>query len=223
MFGASGTIGKALTKHLLKSNVELLKFSTNSRSEEYIFMDESKRWLNSIESNESEGNASAIVFCQGANTNDNILNYPDFNEIFAANVTFILNTLHELLINRKIQNVASIVIISSIWQDLSKSNKLSYTISKSAVKGLVNSLVADLSSRGIRINAVLPGVIDSEMTRKNLKPEQIQSIEAQTPVGSLISADQVANVIEWLCSAQSSGVTGQFITVDNGWSNVRSL
>jgi 3-oxoacyl-[acyl-carrier protein] reductase len=76
---------------------------------------------------------------------------------------------------------------------------------------------------GIRVNAVLPGVIDTPMTRKALSTEAINRIERETPFGKLVSEDELASVVSWLLSRESQGVLGQFIQVDNGWTNVKLL
>jgi NAD(P)-dependent dehydrogenase (short-subunit alcohol dehydrogenase family) len=155
--------------------------------------------------------------------NDDIYELGEFPKVFSANVGFILESVSSLLTSGNLKSGSTIVIVSSVWQDYSRTRKLSYSVSKSALRGLVNSLVADLSSSKIRINAVLPGVVDSKMTRENLSEAQIKNIEMQTPSGSLVTANQVAEAIVWLTSPNSSGVNGQFITIDNGWSNVRTI
>jgi len=113
--------------------------------------------------------------------------------------------------------------LSSIWQELSKQNKLSYAISKSALKGLVLSACNDLGKDGHLINAVLPGVIDTPMTRTHLSQQQINSIEQSTQFGRLPSLNDVANAVYSLCSENNTGVTGNFITVDLGYSHVRKI
>jgi NAD(P)-dependent dehydrogenase (short-subunit alcohol dehydrogenase family) len=128
-----------------------------------------------------------------------------------------------LLSSRLLNPASSLVLVSSVWQDLSRKNKFSYSVSKASLEGLVNSVLADFSENGLRINAVLPGVIDTPMTRANLTDQQIETIENQTPSGKLVSANQLAKVIAWLLSEESLGINGQFINVDNGWSNVRSI
>jgi NAD(P)-dependent dehydrogenase (short-subunit alcohol dehydrogenase family) len=73
------------------------------------------------------------------------------------------------------------------------------------------------------MNAVLPGVVDTPMTRANLDQTQISNIEKQTPTKSLVTSEEVAKAVNWLASAQSSGINGQFIRVDNGWSQIRAI
>jgi Dehydrogenases with different specificities (related to short-chain alcohol dehydrogenases) len=65
-------------------------------------------------------------------------------------------------------------VISSIWQNIARQNKLSYCVTKAALQGLIQSLMIDLGSAGHLVNAVLPGVLDTQMTRNNLLAEQLQ-------------------------------------------------
>jgi NAD(P)-dependent dehydrogenase (short-subunit alcohol dehydrogenase family) len=95
---------------------------------------------------------------------------------------------------------------------------LSYGISKAAVGGLVRSLAADLGHRGIQINAVAPGPIDTPMTITNLNPEELERVISESPLKRLVNLGEVASVVCELASGKLSGVTGQEIIVDNGWS-----
>jgi len=223
VFGASGTIGSALTNLVRERHIEVLSLSRTIEKRGFLIIDESKEWLRGIEEFQGSGENASFVFCQGLNLNDDIYELGEFPKVFSANVGFILESVSSLLTSGNLKSGSTIVIVSSVWQDYSRTRKLSYSVSKSALRGLINSLVADLSSSKIRINAVLPGVVDSKMTRENLSKAQIKNIEMQTPSGSLVTANQVAEAIVWLTSPNSSGVNGQFITIDNGWSNVRTI
>jgi len=223
LFGASGTIGNEIKTLAEERKVGLLPLSRSKDRQGYLQLDDSNEWINHLDEFQNPEEPCSYVFCQGMNVNDDITETSKFNDVFSANVGFILEKLNLLFVKNRIQIGSSIVLVSSIWQEVSRSNKLSYSVSKSALKGLVNSLVADLSSKKIRVNAVLPGVVDSKMTRENLREEQLQNIISQTPSHSLVTARDVAQVVLWLCSPEASGVTGQFITVDNGWSNVRTV
>jgi NAD(P)-dependent dehydrogenase (short-subunit alcohol dehydrogenase family) len=166
---------------------------------------------------------SSVVFAQGANLIDDIVNFnkETHKAIYDANVLVILDTVSMLVARDLLVNPASICIVSSIWQDMSRNNKLSYSISKSALKGVVLSLVADLSKKGIRVNAVLPGPIDNPMTRANLTHSQIAQFESESPSGTLSKLSSVVNAVVWLVSPFSDGITGNFIRVDSGASLVR--
>ena len=113
--------------------------------------------------------------------------------------------------------------ICSIWESVARPGKFSYTVSKAAVGGLVRAAAADLAADGHRVNAVLPGVTDTPMTRAMLDADQLAAVTGGTGFDKLVSLDEVAATIAWLCSAQSSGISGQSLTVDLGFSNVRFL
>ena len=172
---------------------------------------------------------SAVCWAQGANLNDSVYDVdPDKHlAIYNANCTYILVTLQSLLkAGLLLQGTGAgsgsrLCIISSIWQELARQNKLSYCMSKAALKGLVLSAAADLARNGHLINAVLPGALDTPMTRRNLSAEQIDRLEGATQFGTLPQLEHVASMVCYLCSAENRGVTGQFIATDLGFSHVR--
>ncbi|QWE20922.1 SDR family oxidoreductase [Polynucleobacter sp. AP-Kolm-20A-A1] len=167
----------------------------------------------------------AVCWAQGANLNDSIyeFNKTSHQILYEANVLFILESLSQLLRAEVLVESAKLCIVSSIWQEISRQNKLSYAISKSALRGLVLSLANDLAEDGYLVNAVLPGALDTPMTRSNLSEQQIRSIEGATKFNKLATLGDVASTIFFLCSEENSGVTGQFLKVDLGFSDVRNI
>ena len=167
----------------------------------------------------------AICWAQGANLNDSIYSFNKTNHqaLYEANVLFVLESLSQLLKAGFLANSAKLCIVSSIWQEISRQNKLSYGISKSALKGLVLSLANDLAEDGYLVNAVLPGALDTPMTRSNLSEEQIRLIERSTKFNRLATLGDVISTIYFLCSEENSGLTGQFLKVDLGFSDVRII
>jgi NAD(P)-dependent dehydrogenase (short-subunit alcohol dehydrogenase family) len=166
---------------------------------------------------------TGVCWAQGANCNDSVYDL-DLNthaRIYQANVTYILITLKALLNGGLFAPRARLCIISSIWQNLARQSKLSYCVSKAALQGLVLSAAADLAADGFLINAVLPGALDTPMTRSNLTPAQLNNITAATGFDRLPSLADVASLVLFLCSAQNTGTTGQFIAADLGFSHVR--
>jgi 3-oxoacyl-[acyl-carrier protein] reductase len=173
----------------------------------------------------SLGPFAGVVWAQGVNSSETVVSASkeDIVGSFEANVFFIADTLKHLVKEGALLKPCRSVVLSSIWQQSSRSNKLSYSISKSALSGLVKSIAIDLASTGFSINAVLPGVLDTKMTRANLTNEQMKSVEDRTIGGELVTTKEIASVVTWLLSEQSSGINGQFITVDNGWSVASGL
>lgn len=217
IYGASGSLGKSIMEYLNKTGVDTIGISRFAADEKLFSLENPSLYdqiLRQIE-------PCSVIFAQGVNVNDDIFSPTGLRETLEANICFIVENLSKLLELGVVRKGSSVVIISSIWQELSRPNKLSYSISKSALRGLVGSLVADLSSKGIRVNAVLPGPVDNQMTRSVLSSNAISRIESETPMNKLVQDFEVAQAVAWLISDVSSGVVGQFIRVDNGWTNVK--
>ena len=167
----------------------------------------------------------AVVWAQGANLNDAAatVQRDGFEAVMAANVTYVVVTLAHLLRGERLARPARMVVISSIWEQVARSGKFSYTVSKAAIGGLVRAASIDLAADGHLINAVAPSVTDTPMTRSMLSDEQIAGVAGQTGFGRLTSLDDVARLTAHLCSAANTGVTGQSIAVDLGFSHARAL
>jgi len=166
---------------------------------------------------------TSVCWAQGGNTNDSVYNLDlaVHREIYEANCTYILVTLQALLQGGFLATASRLCVISSIWQNLARQSKLSYCMSKAALQGLVLSASADLAADGHLINAVLPGAIETPMTRKNLSAEQIDRLTTATGHHRLATLQDVASLVCYLCSPENTGITGQFIAADLGFSHVR--
>jgi hypothetical protein len=218
IFGATGEIGQAVTKRFLADGWNVAKFSRATK-EGYFSFDQIGQ------PNSDVGKADCVIWASGANLNDSINDYKSENveTLLQANLFYILEGLDLLIKAELLSERCSLVIISSIWQEFSKVNKLSYSISKSALRGLVQSLVADMSPLGMRINAILPGVVDTSMSRKALSEDQISRIERETPTGSLTGLSSVANLAFFLGGSESADINGQSIVIDGGWTVIRHV
>lgn len=166
---------------------------------------------------------TGVCWAQGANTNDSIYNVDlrVHRELYDANCTYILVTLKALLEEGFLAKSSRLCIISSIWQELARQSKLSYCMTKAALQGLVLSVAADLAPAGHLINAVLPGAVDTPMTRQNLTADQIRILSAATGHGRLVTLPEVSAAVCFLCSPENTGISGQFLAADLGFSRVR--
>ena len=222
VFGATGYLGNAIKKGLENEKKISLGVSRKNTQGNLLKL-EIKSDLNDWEIEKES--ITGVIWAQGLNSNDSVGSFDNdsFNEVINANISYIINTLNWMLDSNLISNGARLVIISSIWEKTSRANKLSYSVSKSALSGLVKSLAIDLAKKQISVNAVLPGVIDSPMTHNNLTKDQISRIVEGTPLGKLITAEMITNVCSFLLSEKSLGITGQSILVDGGWTNSRFI
>jgi len=174
---------------------------------------------------ESLPELDSVVWAQGANLNDSIfdLDVESLSKVIESNLMFVASTMQSLISTGRIRQGSRLCVISSIWQEVTRTNKFSYSISKAAIGALVRSAAIDLSSQGILVNAVLPGVLDTPMTRSMLSEEQLKNVELATGFNRLVTPKQIARVVEFLCSDLNMGVSGQSIVVDLGFSNAKQL
>lgn len=227
VFGASGSMGRAICVHFRAQEYLVVGVGRAESAEHSILKWNgcAKAFSDSMRSLLRGAKVDAVVWAQGMNFNDDIYTF-DLSEhlkMYEANVTYVLSTLKALTDFNLLQEDARLCIISSIWQNIARQKKLSYCITKSALQGLVQSLSIDLGKQGKLINAVLPGALDTAMTKNNLSQEQISRLESTTPLGSLPSLTDVTGLVSYLCSSQNTGITGQFIAADRGFSNARIL
>jgi len=113
------------------------------------------------------------------------------------------------------QRSGVIVNISSVIGKVGGPGQANYSASKAGLIGLTKSLAKELGSRNIRVNAIAPGFIETEMTEV-LKPEQREAALKQIPLARLGGSREVARVAIFLCSDDASYIHGEVITVDGG-------
>ena len=113
------------------------------------------------------------------------------------------------------QRSGRIINISSIAGLTGNAGQANYSASKAGLIGLTKTLARELASRGITVNAVAPGLIETDMTTV-LSDEIRQAILQKVPLGKLGEPDDIAGAVAYLASAEAKYITGQVLTVDGG-------
>jgi 3-oxoacyl-[acyl-carrier protein] reductase len=109
----------------------------------------------------------------------------------------------------------SIVNLTSVVGLHGNPGQANYAAAKAGIIGLTKALARELGSRGVRVNAVAPGYIATELT--NVLSEEIRgAILANTPLGRLGEPEDVAGAVRFLCSDEAAFVTGEVLLVDGG-------
>ncbi len=113
------------------------------------------------------------------------------------------------------QKSGSIINISSIWGMVGASCEVNYSTSKAAIIGMTKALAKELGLSNIRVNAVTPGVIQTDMNQK-LTEEECEALKEEIPLSRFGSPEEVATVVRFLASDEASYITGQVISPNGG-------
>jgi NAD(P)-dependent dehydrogenase (short-subunit alcohol dehydrogenase family) len=219
LFGCTGAIGTAIAAYATERGWSVTSVSRTGAGVNYDPFDA----VSSAEPLVERGPYTAVCWAQGANAADSVydVDLDRHLELYRANCLYVLATLRLLLDRRLLAKPARLCVISSIWQNIARQTKLSYCMSKAALEGLVLSASTDLAADGHLFNAVLPGALETPMTRRNLSAEQLARFTGATRFERLPSLEDVASAVFYLCSKANTGITGQFIAADLGFSRVR--
>ena len=229
--GSKGLIGTEITKHFKKTHkVYELDLELGHDLTDELFVND---WF-------SQNNANYLVNCFGMNdhitkydndnkstkiksniSNNDIFNVSliSINEYLNINVVALFSVCREFAKNSKssaIINFASTYAqVSPIPAMYSQGEKhIGYSVSKGAVLQLTRHLAVHLSSRNIRVNCVVPGGIELEQSE-----EFVRKYNKKVPIGRMMKKNELNGLISYLCSDESSYMTGSIINIDGGWTS----
>ena len=141
----------------------------------------------------------------------------DFDAVIAANLRGAFLCMKAVARQMVKQRYGRIVNLSSVVGLRGNAGQVNYAASKAGVVGMTKSLAKELASRGVTVNAVAPGFIDTDMTAAMPEAAKTATLAA-IPMGRLGTAEDVARTVAFLASDEAGYVTGQVIAVDGGMS-----
>jgi acetoacetyl-CoA reductase len=138
-----------------------------------------------------------------------------WNEVIRVNLNSMFNMIQPILEGMRNRNYGRIINVSSINGQKGQLGQCNYSAAKAGVIGFTKALAQETARKGITVNCVAPGYIDTEMVRA-VSPEVLKGIVAQIPVGRLGHPEDVARCVAFLASDEAGFITGSTLTVNGG-------
>ena len=136
--------------------------------------------------------------------------------LYAVNLTAVVELTRALLPSMLSRHSGSIVAVSSMWGETGASCEVDYSVTKGAVLAFVRALAKEVGPSGIRVNAVSPGTILTDMTAP-LGKETLDALAEETPLERLGTPEDVAQAVCFLASPRAAYITGQNLPVNGGF------
>lgn len=167
---------------------------------------------------EAELGPVEVVVANAGITRDTLLmrmSDDDFTDVIDTNLTGAFRTVKRASKGMLKGRFGRIILISSVVGLYGSAGQVNYSASKSALVGMARSLTRELGARGITANVVAPGFIETDMTAE-LPDDQVAAYQKAIPVGRFATPLEVARVVSWLASDDTSYISGAVIPVDGG-------
>lgn len=139
----------------------------------------------------------------------------DFDKIVDVNLKGVFNCCKAVIPSMLSRQSGKIINISSMWGQVGASCEVAYSAAKAGVIGLTKALAKELAPSGITVNAIAPGLIETNMN-SNLTIEELSDFVSTIPLGRMGSADEIAAAIEFLASDKADYITGQVLGINGG-------
>jgi len=229
--GASRGIGQAIAKALAGAGARVIGTATSETGAQGI-----SSWLGSngrgavldvgsaasidalLADLDARDEMPTILVNNAAITRDTLLlrmKPEDWDAVIATNLTSVFRLSKGCLKRMMKERRGRIVSLTSIVGLTGNAGQANYAAAKAGILGFTKSLAKEIASRGVTVNAVAPGFIDTDMTRA-LNEEQRSTLTAQVPMARLGSVDDIASAVLFLCGPGASYITGETLHVNGG-------
>lgn len=142
----------------------------------------------------------------------------EFQSVITTNLSAVFAISREVVKQMLVQGSGSIINISSMAAQYGLPRVIAYSASKTAIDGMTRAMAVELSPKGIRVNAIAPGFIETAMTAKalNTDPERKAKVFGRTPMGYMGQPSDIGDAALFLASDASKYITGVVLPVDGG-------
>ncbi|BET97263.1 3-oxoacyl-ACP reductase FabG [Xenorhabdus taiwanensis] len=229
--GASRGIGRAIAELLVERGARVVGTATSEKGAEAIsaFLgDKGKGFVLNVTDSESIENALSniraefgeidILVNNAGITRDNLLmrmKDDEWQDIVNTNLSSIFRLSKAVMRSMMKKRYGRIISIGSVVGTMGNAGQANYAAAKAGVIGFSKSLAREVASRGITVNVVAPGFIETDMTRA-LTDEQRAGIAAGIPANRLGDAKEIASAVAFLASDEAAYITGETLHVNGG-------
>ncbi|WP_276862979.1 elongation factor P 5-aminopentanone reductase [Anaerococcus tetradius] len=143
--------------------------------------------------------------------------YESFQKIIQTNLDSVFLT-SKRAVGKMLEKKEGVIInISSIWGEEGSSMESAYSASKGAINSLTKSLAKELAPSKIRVNAIAPGIVETDMMTKDFSKEELEELKKEVGMERFAKADEIANLVAYLISEEASYITGDIININGGY------
>tara|TARA_B100000989_G_scaffold296722_1_gene280585 strand:+ start:4290 stop:5021 length:732 start_codon:yes stop_codon:yes gene_type:complete len=229
--GASGGIGSAICQKFKNKNYTLILTSTSDEKilnlkkiygENHFYykinLADSKNLQHNLDIISQEHNDISVIVNNAGITQDNLIfrmKNDQWNKVIQTNLSSNYQIIKSLLPNMLKKKYGKIIGISSIVGSIGNPGQSNYVASKSGMIGLYKSIALEVAKRNINVNIISPGFISTNMT-DNLTDDQKDLYLSKIPMSKFGNPDDIANMVYFLSSDDSSYITGQNFHVNGG-------
>lgn len=209
-YASSEDLAKNVVEELSGLGVEAIAVKADTANQEQV-----EAMVKYVE--ENLGRIEILVNNAGI-TKDNLIirmSEADWDSVMQTNLKGAFLTTKAVVRGMMKNKYGKIINISSVVGVMGNAGQANYSASKAGLIGLTKSTAKELASRGIRVNAIAPGFIKTDMTEA-LKDEVIDEMLKSIPLGYLAEPKEISNLVNFLASDDSDYITGQVIQIDGG-------
>ena len=233
--GASRGIGKAIAQQLVQGGAKVIGTATSDKGASAIsdYLGDNGKGIaldvtdadsvqETVKSLEKEFGSIDILVNNAGITRDNLMmrmKDDEWNSVIDTNLTAIFRVCKAVVRGMMKRRHGRIINISSVVGTTGNPGQVNYCAAKAGLVGFSKSLAKEVAARGITVNCVAPGFIDTDMT-KALTEEQKESIFANIPAARLGKPDEIASAVTFLASDGAAYITGETIHVNGGMAMV---
>lgn len=228
--GASRGIGRAIAERLAREDLQVIGTATselgadsitdylNGKGQGYVLDVSNPASIEGFFDQVKKHDAPQILVNNAGITRDNLalrMKDEEWQSVIDTNLSAIFRVTKSCLRGMTKAKWGRIINISSVVASMGNGGQSNYAAAKAGIEGYSRSLASELGSRGITVNSVAPGFIETDMT-KELGAEQTEALLTRVPAGRLGSSDEVAALVAFLASEDAGYITGETIHINGG-------